>query len=137
MQNLKRLGSTPDDVSDVSDWSLEDLSRNVRQIFTASRPDGALIVCDLASIESRGLAFLADAEWKLSAFRHGKDMYKVLASLMTGVPYDRIDKAQRMMGKVGELSCGYGAGPGAVKDFAEKMGVNLSELGATENVQHW
>ena len=48
-----------------------------------------------------------------------------------------IDKPQRQLGKVGELSCGYGAGPGAVKDFAEKMGTILSDDEATALVRDW
>jgi len=138
MQNLKRLGSEIGDVEgDLTDWTNSELARNLRQVFCASHEDGYLIVGDFSSVESRGLAYLAGAEWKLDAFHQGKDMYKVLASSMLGVPYDQVDKGQRQTGKVGELSCGYGAGPKAVRDFAEKMGVVFSEEEATEIVNGW
>ena len=138
LQNLKRLGAEVDDLDgDLSDWDNERLARNLRQVFEAEHPDGLLFVGDFSAVESRGLAYLADAEWKLDAYRQGKDMYKVLASSMLGIPYERIDKPQRQLGKVGELSCGYGAGPGAVKDFAEKMGTILSNDEANTLVRDW
>ena len=138
LQNLKRLGAEVDDLDgDLSDWDNERLARNLRQVFEAQHPDGLLFVGDFSAVESRGLAYLAGAEWKLDAYRQGKDMYKVLASGMLGVPYEYIDKSQRQLGKVGELSCGYGAGPGAVKDFAEKMGTILSDDEAKLLVLDW
>lgn len=145
MQNLKRLGVVIDPVEELfaadkafdDEWDNGRLARNLRQVFTAEHPDGELIVGDFSAVESRGLAYLAGEAWKLSGYRAGQDMYKVLASKMTGVPYDAVDKAGRQQGKVGELSCGYGAGPGAVSRFAEKMGMDLSEEEAGEVVRDW
>lgn len=146
MQNLKRLNGNGDDVGSFMHdrrngvhrvWSNDMLGKNIRQVFRAEDPHGALIVGDFASVESRGLAFLAGAEWKLDAFRANQDMYKVLASKMLNVHYDSIDKSQRMTGKVGELSCGYGAGPKAVADFAAKMGINFDIDEATKIVTDW
>ena len=140
MQNLKRLAETPD-VSVLHDqsihWDNEKLAENIRQVFTASNPTGKLIVGDFSSVESRGLAWLAYENWKLDAYRKGQDLYKVLATKIYGVPYDQITKEQRMTGKVGELSCGYGAGPAAVIDFAEGMGVQLNTAEATKLVWDW
>lgn len=138
MQNLKRLGGGPGDVDgDLSAWSNEELARNVRQVFRAEHPDGQLVVGDFASVESRGLAFLAGARWKLDQFAQGRDMYKVLASSMHHTPYEQVTKDQRQSGKVGELSCGYGAGAGAVRAFAEKMHVVLDETEAAQIVSDW
>lgn len=144
MQNLKRLGPEPDDVKELfaadkhyhQEWDNGRLARNLRQVFKAQH-DGQLIVADFSAVESRGLAYLAGEQWKLDAYRDGKDLYKVLASSMISVPYEQIDKAQRQQGKVGELSCGYGAGPGAVVTFAEKMGMDIDEHDATEIVFGW
>ena len=142
MQNLKRL-SEPADMTKVFDldeeWDNDKLAQNLRQCFTSSHPQGQLIVGDFSSVESRGLAWLAGAHWKLKAYRQGKDMYKVLASSpdMFNVPYDQVTKEQRQAGKVGELSCGYQAGGGAVQSFAEGMGVEMSEGEATQLVANW
>lgn len=141
MQNLKRLGSDIRDMStvftDPNMWSNEDLANNLRQVFTSRHEQGELIVGDFSSVESRGLAYLAGAEWKLEAFRAGKDMYKVLAEKIFSISYNAITKSQRSTGKVGELSCGYGAGAGAVHSFAQGMGVNMSEQEAGVLVQDW
>ena len=44
---------------------------------------------------------------------------------------DQVTKSRAADGKVGELACGYGAGAGAVRDFAAKMGVTLEPEEAT------
>lgn len=141
MQNLKRLGEDLADMSTLMDddveWSNTEMANNMRQIFTASDPDGLLLVGDFASVESRGLAWLAREDYKVQAYRDGKDMYKVLAATMFNVHYNDVLKPQRQTGKVGELSCGYGAGPGAVKDFAAKMGVEFTEAEAAKLVMDW
>jgi DNA polymerase len=142
MQNLKRLHGEGDDVNQLLyehplAWSNDKLATNLRQVFAASDPFGSLIVGDFSSVESRGLAWQAGEEWKLDAYHAGQDLYMVQASMMFNVPVESITKDQRQVGKVGELACGYGAGPDAVKDFAEKMGVELSLGEATKLVRDW
>lgn len=142
MQNLKRL-STIRDVETIYDpnveWSNDDLASNLRQVFRAEHPDGRLIVGDLSSVESRGLAFLAGETWKLEEYQAGRDLYISLASKMFNLPYDSIDKhsPERSAGKVGELSCGYGAAATAVHSFAQKMGIDMSEAEAAKLVSDW
>jgi len=140
MQNLKRLAE-PADMSTLmdvdSEWDNTTMAANVRQVFTASHRNGVLIVGDFGSVESRGLAWAAGAQWKLDGYMLGYDMYKQGAARQFGVTYDQVTKEQRQFGKVGELSCGYQAGPDAVKDFAEKMGVVLSEAEASRIVWDW
>ncbi len=143
MQNLKRLGPEPDDVDELLDekkrydhlWDNARLARNLRQVFLA--PSGELVVGDFSAVESRGLAYLAGEQWKLTAYRQGQDLYKVLASSMLGMSYDDVTKEGRQQGKVGELSCGYGAGPGAVTKFATKMGMEMTESEAGKIVVDW
>ena len=141
MQNLKRL-SIPADMEELLDGSVEwdnsQLAENLRQVFTSSHRNGRLIVGDFSSVESRGLAYQAGEEWKLAAYRDGKDLYKVLASqILGGLAYESVTKDQRQLGKVGELSCGYGAGPDAVREFAKNMGTELSEGESAKLVSDW
>ena len=142
MQNLKRLGSGMiEDMLTVFDQDQEydndQLGENLRQVFTASHADGQLIVGDFSSVESRGLAWLAGADWKINAFRQGKDLYKVQAQSIYDVAYEDVTKAQRQTGKIGELSCGYGAGPVAVSRFAQGYGVDMDEAEALQLVRDW
>lgn len=141
MQNLKRIGDEPADMAELDDpdveWDNDELARNIRQVFTATEDDGFTIVGDFSSVEGRGLAYLAGQADKLQAFRDGLDIYKVGASKQYNVPYDMVSKAQRQFGKVGELSCGYQAGSGAVQSFASGMGVTLTEGEAAKIVNDW
>ena len=141
MQNLKRLAGVPADMDEVLDhdsiWSNDELASNLRQVFTASHPEGRLIVGDFKSVESRGLAWLAGETWKHDAYLKGLEVYKMQAAKIYNVIYDDVTPAQRTNGKVGELSCGYGAGPGAVRSFAQGMHIDMSEDDAIALVADW
>lgn len=140
LQNLKRLGSNQiEDMESVYETAYDNntLGENLRQVFSSSNPQGKLLVGDFASVESRGLAWLAGAEWKIEAFEKGLDLYKVQAQSIYGVSYAEVSKDQRQVGKIGELSCGYGAGGGAVQSFAKGYGVDFSEEEASQLVQDW
>lgn len=139
MQNLPKLIDRQDiDTVGIWGWSNTVLSNNLRQVFAAESKKGKLIVGDFASVESRGLAWLAGEEWKLQAYRDGRDVYKELAMKIFGLPtVADVSDTQRTPGKVGELSCGYGAGPEAVRDFAAKMGVEMTLEEAATLVRDW
>ena len=142
MQNLPRLPLVPRHMEDLHYgdhlWSNEDLTENLRQVFRSSRPNGKLVVADFASIESRALAYLSGEDWKVEAYRQGADVYKAQAMKIFGInSIDLVSKEQRTTGKVGELSCGYGAGPVAVRDFAAKMNVEMTEVEAGTLVNDW
>lgn len=143
MQNLKRLAGDIRDMDtlhdeDVSSWTNDEMADNLRQVFTATNSEkGKLIVGDFSSVESRGLAWLANDKEKLAEYRKGRDLYKVLATEMYPVKYDDVTHEQRTAGKVGELSCGYGAGPVAVQSFADGMGIDMTVEEAQKIVNDW
>ena len=142
MQNIKRLSGELLDMDDVFDPAIEldndTLGKNLRQVFTSSHPDGELIVGDFSAVESRGLAWLAGADWIIDAYRKGQDLYKVLASQIFSVDYDDVTKDQRQTGKLGILSCGYQAGPVAVGRVAAAMRITLAgEDGPLKLVRDW
>jgi DNA polymerase bacteriophage-type len=141
MQNLKRLHGEGDDVGELMsgevEWDNDRMASNLRQVFTAKDPEGLLVVGDFSSVESRGLAWLAGEDWKIEAYLEGRDMYRELAGLILGLDPDEVTKEQRTFGKVGELSCGYGAGAAAVREFAAGMGVALTEGEAAKLVADW
>jgi DNA polymerase len=87
-------------------------------------------VSDFASIESRVAAWFAGAEWKLQAFREGKDIYLVNAEAMYKVPYEELANYKggkhplREPAKVGELLCGFRGGERAmIRGKALKSGL--------------
>lgn len=141
MQNLKRLHGAGDDVELLFDpdtmWSNDLLSSNLRQVFRATHDEGRLIVGDFSSVESRGLAWQAGETWKLEAYARGEGIYEHQAAKIFKVEYETVTKQQRQTGKVGELSCGYGAGAEAVRTFAAKMGVEMTHQEAAILVKDW
>lgn len=93
---------------------------------------------DFSSVEARFTAWLADDEDALAVFRDGvKDVYKVAAAAIFKVPYEEVTKAQRQIGKVAELACGYQGSADALMRFAKAMGIELEEELAEEIVDGW
>ena len=97
----------------------------IRGMLVAS--EGKDFICsDFSAVEGRGLAYLAGEDSELEAYRSGKDIYKVNASLIYSIPYEQVDGggkgAQRQVGKTATLACGYSGGYSALCRFGfDKM----------------
>ena len=91
------------------------LSQLIRTAFVAS-PGNVLIDADFSAIEARVISWLAGDEWRLQAFRDGKDIYCESASQMFGVPVVKhgVHGELRAKGKIAELALGYQGGTGAL-----------------------
>jgi DNA polymerase len=116
----------------VQDEPMTLLSEATRGLLIA--PEGRkLVVSDLSNIEGRILAWLAGEEWKLHAFREfdagrGPDLYNLIYARQFGKEPDDVTKDERQIGKVEELSMGYGGGVGALLTIAANYGLNLEAL---------
>lgn len=92
-----------------------------------------LVVADLSNIEGRMLSWVAGEHWKLAAFREfdagrGPDLYKVTASVITGVPPEEVSKAIRnSLGKVSDLASGYMGGVAGYQKFAAAYNVRMAD----------
>jgi DNA polymerase len=91
-----------------------------------------ILAADFANIEGRVAAWLAGEQWKLDAFRAydagtGPDLYKVAYGRSFGVDPDSIDKGdpRRQVGKVQELSMGFGGGAVALLVMAVSNRVDI------------
>lgn len=107
------------------------ISSSLRAIFKAM-PGHLLVSSDLASIESRTLAWQAGEEWKLQAHRdadagRSKDVYCAVYAKSFGVPIETVDDYMRQIGKVEDLALGYQGGNGAFSNMAKVYGVKLSD----------
>lgn len=72
---------------------------------------GPLTVVDYASIEARVVAWLANEEWALAAFREGRDIYVETAARMS-TPSTQLTRFQ---GKVAVLALGYNGGVNSLR----------------------
>jgi DNA polymerase len=98
-----------------------------------------LAVVDYASVEPRGLAWMAGNLARLKDFRDGADIYKPMASKILGVPVDKLTKEQRNIGKPPELGCGYGMGGQRFGEYGEGFGIDWSTMPMTPKqvVEMW
>ena len=108
------------------------LSKCLRCSIVAS--NGAFSIADLSAIEGRSLAYLANEEWKLEAYRKydagiGDDIYKLTYATTFGCDVSEVGADERQLGKVLELALGYGGGVGAFVTFSLTYGINLSGIG--------
>lgn len=110
---------------------VQSISASLRAIFKAA-PGCTLVSSDLASIESRVLAWQAGEAWKLQAHRDAdaglsKDVYCAVYAKSFGVPIETVDDYMRQIGKVEDLALGYQGGYGAFTNMAKVYGVKLSD----------
>jgi len=74
-------------------------------------PKGYTIIdADSAQIEARVLAWLAEQDELVEAFKDGKDVYKIMAAVIYNKPIEEITKDERFVGKTTILGAGYGMG---------------------------
>jgi DNA polymerase len=101
-----------------------------------------LVVSDLAQVEARVLPWLAGEQWKLEAFAEydrgeAPDNYIMAYSRGFGVAPEEVDKYGRQIGKVSELSCGYGGAYAAWISMGALYGFDLPRHQVNEIVNAW
>jgi DNA polymerase len=120
---------------------LDALAGLVRSSVRAPRKK-KLVVCDLASIESVVIGWVAGCERLLNVFRDGKDADKDFATELYKVAYEEVTKQMRKMAKPATLGAGYRLGGGEIRDgkktglwgYAENMGVDMTQKESAKNV---
>lgn len=113
-QNLPRLAFETEDEERAAILDLKlgmgaeptALKKLVRSMF-----DGPLTVVDYSAIEARVVAWLANEEWVLDAFRAGRDIYVETANRMS-TPSTPLTRFQ---GKVAVLALGYNGGVNSLR----------------------
>ena len=120
-------------ISMVTDNTMHVLSDLVRSVICAS--DGhKLVAADLSNIEGRGLAYLAEEEWKIQYFRDydaGKikfDNYKMAYAKAMNIRPEDVTKDGRQIGKVQELGLGYEGGVKAFLTFAAVYRLDIAAM---------
>ena len=99
-----------------------------------------LISLDWSGIEARVTPWITGdprAETTLDVFRQGKDIYISTAAAMFNKAEADVTKADRMLGKVAVLACGFGGSIGAFASMGRIYGVALPEAEAKRMVNLW
>jgi DNA polymerase len=68
--------------------------------FIVPSPGKRLVACDYSAIEAKITAIEAGQMDMVEVFLRGDDIYKYAAAQIYNVPYDKVTKAQRQVGKV-------------------------------------
>ena len=90
-----------------------------------AKPGHRLLFADYAAIEARVLAWLAGETELVKTFAAGGDVYKVMAKDIYGKPVEEITSAQRQVGKMAILGCGYGMGGKRFAEQCKAMGIEV------------
>lgn len=114
-----------------------DVASTCTRAMLCAAPGHDLLCADYSSIEARGVAWLAGSEKLLDTFRHGRDVYKVAAMPIYNKEYEEIIKAERQIGKVVVLACGYQGKVGAFQSMAKNYGLHLEDNQVAEIVDAW
>lgn len=105
------------------------VSALLRPMFTAS-PGHQLAIADFASIECRGVAWIADESNLLEVFNRGDDPYCWMASRIYGREIKKgRDDAERQVGKITVLGCGYQLSDTKFGIFCSMQGIDLAKAG--------
>lgn len=125
---LRLLAADPMLLLDLFDRPLTALAQSIRGFFEAQNGQ-VLHIADFASVEPRGLAWMADEDWILEAYRKHQDLYRITAGKVYGKDPERLTKdgPERFMGKQLVLGCGYGMGPPRFVETVAKFGRIITE----------
>jgi DNA polymerase len=118
---------------------LTTLARMLRPTIVAENGN-VLAWADYSAVEARALPWLSAspaAEPLLDIFRKNEDVYKHAAMGIYGVPFDKVDKAQRQMGKIAVLALGYQGGKNAFRKMARAYGLKIGDDLADEIKVAW
>jgi len=91
-----------------------DYAKEIRKGFIAS-PGHKWIACDYSQIEMRIMALFSDDENLINIFKKGLDVHSATASLVFGVPEDKVTNDMRRQAKVINFGIIYGMGVNALK----------------------
>ena len=117
-------------LSGLDKLNLQNLQRGSALRRAVKAPPGYKVVAgDLSQIEARILACLAGQDVLTNAFRAGKDVYSIFASMAFGFPVTKdTHPTERFVGKTCILGLGYQVGAAKLKATLKAGGVEVTEL---------
>ena len=100
-----------------------ELGRRIRKAFIAP-PEHYLLAVDYSQVELRILAHISGDERMLEAFAQGLDIHAATASLVYGVPIEKVTSQQRSVAKMMNFATSYGV---SAYGLATRAGLSMEE----------
>ncbi|MEW4569944.1 DNA polymerase I [Tautonia sp. JC769] len=98
--------------------------RQIRQAFVAKGPGWSLLTADYSQIELRILAHFSKDPELVRAFAENRDIHRVVAAQIFGVPEGEVTKDQRRMAKTVNFGVIYGLSPFGL---ATRLGISQGD----------
>ena len=113
--------------------NVQQIPREIKANLYKAGHGKAIIKADFPAIELRLASVVAPDKIMQDAFRDGKDLHKLTASVISGKPYDEITKEERQKAKAVNFGLLYGMGAHTLKEYAYmNYGVELTDEEAEE-----
>ncbi len=117
-----RLSSSSPNIQNIPIRTEE--AKKIRKAFISSFNDGFILCADYSQIELRILAHLSGDENLIDAFSEDLDVHKITASLLFGIPEERVTEEQRDIAK--KINFGIIYGMGAAR-LAKELNISYQE----------
>lgn len=119
-----RISSTEPNLQNIP-IKLE-LGRKLRKVFEPEK-DYVFLDGDYSQIELRVLAYMANDETLINAFKEGQDIHRLTASQVFNVPFDMVTSLQRSNAKAVNFGIVYGIG---AFSLSQDLGITKKEADA-------
>ncbi len=124
-----RLSSTDPNLQNIP--MRTELGRQIRKVFTPK--EGCVFAdADYSQIELRILASLAGDKDLIAAYREGKDIHRITASKVFGVPFEEVSDIQRRNAKAVNFGIVYG-----ISSFGLSQDLSISRSEAKEYIEQY
>ncbi len=121
--DLIRMGDA-DALAMLYEKPIDIISQCMRGYIAAPKGKEFYVV-DYTAIEARLLAWLANENAVLEAYRQGVDVYKMMASKLWKIKIEDVTDEQRRIGKNLVLGCGYSLGGLKFVDYCANLGLKI------------
>jgi DNA polymerase-1 len=100
--------------------------KEIRALFIATK-GYKLVSADYSQVELRILAMIANEKVMLKAYEDGKDLHRLTASKISGIPFDEVTSEQRRAAKAINFGLVFGMGAESLAEYARATyGVKMS-----------
>ena len=124
-----RLSSTDPNLQNIP--MRTELGRRIRKVFTPK--DGCVFAdADYSQIELRILASLAGDKDLIEAYKDGKDIHRITAAKVFGVPFEEVTDVQRRNAKAVNFGIVYG-----ISSFGLSQDLSISRQEAKEYIEQY